>query len=699
MGRAKGYKQYFNFIGGWNTEASPMTFPENAATDLENVILDSDGSIRRRAGIDFENFGSKYGMNYTAAQLAEYAVSFNEWRNVGGSGSLHMLVTQCGTDLYFHIMSGATTSANLAGTVDMSPFVINSAEAKKNQISVASGSGVLFICGRYINPFYVTYNGDTVDASAVNIQIRDLEGDPQGLTKNDLRPKTAGDTHVYDLLNQGWPISRINKFCGNTCVTGSDGAYTTVNQTASYLWPSLADMHILGMRTNPEDAELYFDRGELLNQTFGNTRAPRGHYILNAFKQDRNLASGLSGATNTTFYNRPETVAFHNGRVFWAGLFTQGKTGNVYFSQQLTDISKAGNCYQEQDPTAEDFNDLLDTDGGLIPIPNAGQIYRMIEAGDGIVIFAGNGVWQITGSRGKFSATDFAVTLVTDMGCIAGDTVVSVGEDILYWSDYGIIGLKIDQITGRLSATNVSMETIQTGYLSISGISRRLARGTFIPEEKKVVWIYNSQPVSDGTSDRYRYDAALILDVSLGAFYKYKLALAPSGYPYVAGIGRTVPFSSGVTSDNVTVNGTLVTVGGEAVTLDDVRVTGDNVTTWKLLTVVNEGIDYGFTMSEFRSRSWHDWFTLDGVGVNYTSFLETGYDLFERAAVMKSPTYVFTYMSPLSKSLIPGGYYELPSLIGYSSGFRSTQVVKEILVKIDANIRCTQITKEILIKN
>ena len=87
MGRARGAKQFFNFNKGWNTEASPMTFPEWTAHDLDNVILDIDGSIRRRPGVDFEADPVGFGETLTTAETSTIAYSMHTWESVAGTDS------------------------------------------------------------------------------------------------------------------------------------------------------------------------------------------------------------------------------------------------------------------------------------------------------------------------------------------------------------------------------------------------------------------------------------------------------------------------------------------------------------------------------------------------------------------------------------------------------------------------------------
>ena len=102
MPRKRGIKQNFTFNKGWNTEASPMTFPENTAKDLDNVVLDVDGSVRRRMGVVCESATST---RYFQAIKSEYkfkAIGFFKWTNVAGSGDFNLLVSQKGTTLQFN---------------------------------------------------------------------------------------------------------------------------------------------------------------------------------------------------------------------------------------------------------------------------------------------------------------------------------------------------------------------------------------------------------------------------------------------------------------------------------------------------------------------------------------------------------------------------------------------------------------------
>src|SRR5690606_25042312 len=72
------------FNAGLNTDASPLTSPENSSLAEENFILNIDGSRNRRLGMDFEeNYSSHMDQRFTTPrQLSTFL-----WENAGGFGS------------------------------------------------------------------------------------------------------------------------------------------------------------------------------------------------------------------------------------------------------------------------------------------------------------------------------------------------------------------------------------------------------------------------------------------------------------------------------------------------------------------------------------------------------------------------------------------------------------------------------------
>lgn len=227
MPRAKENKLYRTFTKGLVTEASPLTYPEDASIDELNTVISRKGNRTRRNGIDFEQ---DYVL--TDVSLADdKVVQTHSWLSINNKASLAFVVVQVGTRIFFYnLQADAPVSASRM------PFSINLidyrvASAPSNDISrtaaeFSSGFGLLFIAHKYIDPIVVEYNetDNTITATKITIQVRDVEGVYDGLA-NDAEPATLSKEHFYNLRNQGWvpPGTRGN--------TSDGGGGTVVNSS------------------------------------------------------------------------------------------------------------------------------------------------------------------------------------------------------------------------------------------------------------------------------------------------------------------------------------------------------------------------------------------------------------------------------------------------------------------------------------
>lgn len=350
---------------------------------------------------------------------------------------------------------------------------------------------------------------------------------------------------------------------------------------------------------------------ELLDKMFmGSMRVPRGHYVLHAFNKDRSAVSGVLDIPVESITERPPTVSFFSGRVWFACKST------VYFSQILTDKSKAGLCYMEADPTSEHLSDPLDTDGGVVQIPEANKIIRLTPHAGGMLVFALNGVWFITGTSQGFTALDISVNKVSPIGCRAPFSVVETDTAVFWWSDQGIMGATQDKgvygpIQGSFTSTNISEETIQAFYNDIPNSVRAEAKGLFDPKANVAYWLYR-----DGDSVTTRYNRVLALDLTLKAFYPWKFSDI-SGGPKIKGF---------YLSDKQ-----------NTYTIDtDIRPSNIEY-------VLSKGTE--FRVGQVRSGNFADWYTHNEVGISYDSYVEAGYELFDDAMRKKAITYIFAYLT------------------------------------------------------
>lgn len=181
MARQATRKNVITFIGGLNTEASPLSFPENAAKALDNVDLDRDGSIRRRRGLEYETSHQMSENTFTEEVLSTYATTVHEWESVQGDDSLNFLVIQIGHFLYFHNLGGDAISSTYMGKIDLTPIRIDETYDHASPISAASGKGKLFIVSKGLSPSYIEYNKDagTFRGVKLTLKVRDLDGIPE----------------------------------------------------------------------------------------------------------------------------------------------------------------------------------------------------------------------------------------------------------------------------------------------------------------------------------------------------------------------------------------------------------------------------------------------------------------------------------------------------------------------------------------
>ena len=627
-------KKDFAFIGGLNTEAGELTFPDNAWLDGDNVIPGVDGSVSRRVKLDLEA-AFELSDTFNTNIKETFAFTVHRWEAVGGNGALNFLVVQQGNIIRFYDTSAASISPGEKGfTIDLtSARVSNSPNVFGSQpISCAYGNGKLLIVSADTDPILVTYvaSSDTITVAKLTLRIRDFTGVNDGLDVEET-PATLSALHNYNLQNQGWTSLKINSFFV------SQGVY-----------PSNAMIWTLG-----KDSSDNFDPALLVKQDFGTSAAPRGRFILDIFNRDRTNVSGISGITAEVENQRPSTVAFFAGRAFYAGINSPTIGSWVLFSRVTDTDDKYYQCYQEADPTSEHISDLVPSDGGTIPIPECGSILKLIPLQESLIIFAENGIWQILGdSTAGFRADGYQVKKLTSFGVAGAGSIVEFENTVAFWSPSGIFFLVKDPDTGDFVPQSLSLNKIQTLYTAIGGASKRFAQGFYDSEKKQLVWLFNNTPNQDNVTDRFKKDRFLIYDVRLQSFYTFTIASLASNSPVlIAGI---VSINPGIATANFNVT---EIDGDQVITLgsDTVIVTTDTINNAnripKYLTLKPSGSDWAITFSDFENTSntpskFKDWFTADGVGAETSTlpFLITGYQILGSGSHIIQAPYILTYM-------------------------------------------------------
>jgi hypothetical protein len=297
--------------------------------------------------------------------------------------------------------------------------------------------------------------------------------------------------------------------------------------------------------------------------------------------------SNTEAAHLTAGTNRPNCVAFYAGRVWYGGTTAHDFNDKIYFSKIIEQPSDYGRCYQVNDPTAEDLSDLLPSDGGVISIPDMGNMIKMIPVGQDLIIFATNGVWRISGSEGiGFRANDYSVSKLSAVPAISHTSFVQVEGSPIFWNNDGIYSVTPEGVQA------LTDKTIKTWFAALPTNSKSNAKGVYNPLKKVIYWLYRST-ASTTTDNAYEYDRILCLNTITGAFYPLSIGTA-SGYPTVNGIAVTSYIGA---------------VGS---------------TTKFITTKLTSGTTYTVTFSEKRDTNYVDWETPND-GLDYSSYFTTGF--------------------------------------------------------------------------
>lgn len=639
MAQRIGQKVVNTFVKGLITEAGELTFPENASIDESNCVLNRDGSRSRRLAVEYETGATDSTFTIGAGD----AFTSGIWKNVGGIAGKNWLVVQTGTDLYFY----KTTQEPYSGkqltslSVDLTTFNAPSSTytTASTKVEMASIDGSLVVVSPAIEPFYIEYSSDTsITATQITPRVRDYIWQSDKSLFND-EAASASMARKYDTSNAGW--------------TGAKGAaaLTTFKSANSGNYPPLTHPWYSG-----KDTSNNFSESEWQKVFSGSSITSNGHHVLDFFDKDRQAAHNatveaqpdtLDATLNETEDSRFKTVAAYSGRVFYAGLESARNSGRILFSHLLDDISEVGDCYQKNDPTSEEIPDLLDTDGGVINIPDAANIQKLAVVGPTLLVFAENGVWSISGIDNVFSPTGYAVKKITSVGINNVKTYADMDGAPVWWSKTGIHVLIPDQVSGELREQNLSISTIQSHFDSIDGNARQQCEATFDKINKRVSWFFPS----NGESTLNKKNEVLTLDIVTQSFYPWTVADETGTTDYIMSGVFFEAFGSELVDFTVTNNsGTTVTKNDNTTELTVQRVSQiASAATAIGLLVYNSGTGK-MSMATFTGTGFLDW-----GSAGYISFAEAGYDFLGDLILKKTAPYILTYLRPTEEGWSDNG--------------------------------------------
>lgn len=693
-------KPYRTLIGGFITEATPLTFPENSAQDIDNCDIELKGDVRRRLGLNEEANGFTIGQGLLADRVnlpedggpfsitpagpqtcpqANLAITAWTWPHPGSVPNLNFIVFQIGNTMIVRNWDAQPVSSP-AGILDVlgisftefqiddpTTGVIFNTTASLGQsipLQAAPGFGHLFFTGPHVIPFYLALDPKTLQLSMSPVgydptntsyangrmDIRDFNGVNDGIL-NSVQPPSLSDLHRYNLWNQGWGDNLINTY--QSGVPGNT-------------YPSNSQQWILGIDASTGN----FSATVLAQQDFGTGEAPKGRGIIHALfgNKDASFAgqeysSGNNGTGTTAYgalsFNGTQderattgftTTAFYAGRIWFSGAVNPSRPNGIYFSATLQDITDCGIYMQVGDPTAQNFNALLATDGGVIYLTEAGTILKLMAYGSGILVFADNGVWFIYGGTGTggFTATNYSVEKVSATGLLSPTSLAQSDTSTFYFATNSIQAVTLPETGIVPVVSDVAQTKVFTYYASIPQVARANANGCFDPISKKVFWSWLSAPTYSYPTFQSCYNNMLILDTRTGAFSKYSFTDSLTG-PYFMN-GPAFPKRTITTPEvldyvvTATGGGVVTASGGQVEVFVEASETTEFLNSVKVCCI--DGSAQALRVMEFYDTSFFDYNTMGSyVPQDYDSFVQTGQETLQDVQRNKQATWVHAFFN------------------------------------------------------
>jgi hypothetical protein len=645
---AKQNLQLVNFNKGLITEANPLIQPLGSTRAEQNFTLDNDGVRSRRLGMDYELNATEIIVDITDTDIEDAGINTFRWDLTGDFSGLYVVVVQTGNILNFFESLNGSLSTELMGSVTLLTISANPLpEPTTVAYSITQTNSLLVVAtGKSIRSIEYTNNPDTFTVREVVLEVRDFFGmadfhtpplgDPFRIDKGNnlsFRPPAIAvsaspyppaipitDIHRYNLTNQGWP-SGTAWTLNNPTGTGTKSQRSPIAYCGEVndFWPSNSDVYseyvVASTDKDPKSVKAFMPE-VMLEGELRNYSAPKGKAILELLSRGKGREEftriGSLQTVAPTFNSdiTPDSasiVANFAGRVFYSG-FSGGvingdersPTLNNYvaFSQLISYKDQAGQCYQVADPSSVDDSEIVATDGGIIRVSEATNIIGLASVSNSLLVFAENGVWQILGGNDfGFSAENYQVIKVSERGCVSPQSIVNIGESIMYWASDGIYLCEAGG-TGFFVVKDLTGTTIRTFYNSIT--QHQTASGAYDSFSNVVCWTYG-----EGNELCYK--------PSFQAWYYNKIA---STNIKVKGNIEVSPFVGGKAIDPVTVSGVVVDVDG-----DDVVVTTgiklDIQTETKYVAIRPKTAtiqDDQFTFSSYNNAEFKDWGSIPAAG-------------------------------------------------------------------------------------
>lgn len=523
--------QYNTFANGLITDYNEVNFPENALSKAINVEIKVDNSIARRKGLG------------TISTLPAGRGKVLDSLSIAVSGKNYIIILSdsgyvdfIDVDNNFNVVNSQSVNTINATTVKGSL----AANSKGVYISVQLDAAHKFFYIPFLN------NGAIGTLTSYNVVVRDLFGDiPKGYNEK-ARPASLTDVHKYNLQNQGW-FKTVKNYSD-----GASGTDVKFFKADTGVYPSLQDDPNLGIAVNAAASdETRFRAINITGEAYSTLIASaKGAIKYSPFLDGEPVATSLSLADTAPFpqdqINKylvdhgkisstpgyAEGMEVFSSRVFYAGFKEHAHfNGTVIYSKILEKPEDAAVCYQDADPTSATASDPLDTDGGYIRIPEAGNIFALKAVGEYLYVFASNGVWAIFGdtASGGFTHLNHSVTKVSSIPAYSKQAITEVAGALVYIGVGGIYTLVKDKVSGVPIAQSIIKDKLDNWFREVPDADKRTSIASYDKETDLAYFIFGGTKV-------------LVLNVSTGAFFEYNTKVSIDNVlelPYVKMVSIT----------------------------------------------------------------------------------------------------------------------------------------------------------------
>lgn len=622
MGRTN--LQLVNFNKGLITEANPLIQPLGSTRDEQNFTLENDGKRNRRLGMGYEAGGIEVPVDTGENAIEELGTNTFRWDLTGDFPGLYMVVVQIGNTIDFFESTEAALSDSKLGTLVLGsgdPLTSHSITQVNTLLVVATGKAI----------YSVEYKDNGVfDLEEIELEVRDFFGVEDWAPTvgkyidrgNSIshRPTTFRPSHLYNIINQGWPQEESwshSAETGNGTRKEKRNVIAFCEQINGFL-PSNADVYseyvVSATDTTPRAIKA-FTPEMMFEGEQRNYESSKGKAIIPLLKRGEGRTDFLADGFYALAFQEDATpdsasvVAEFAGRVFYAGFSGQVSGGDdkspklnnhVVFSQLVEYRQQTSQCYQVADPTSAEDSEIVPTDGGVIRISEATNIVGLLPVSNSLLVFAENGVWQVLGgSDFGFSAENYQVIKVTERGCVSPSSIVNIGEQVMYWTSDGIYLIQ-GSPEGFFSAQDLILNSIKTFYSEIPDKSKGV--GAYDDFNNTVRWVYGG-----GNELVYKLN-----------FKAWTVNVVEDTNIKIRSLVEASPFVGGMSIEDVFVDGEVVVSDGETVVVST-GIKISNPTEVKYLVIRPDNSTY--TFSAYNNMDFIDW-EVNGFASDASAYMQ-----------------------------------------------------------------------------